>query len=131
MTTESGSAAAEAPAALESSSAAAGPESSVTFINVFEIAADELDAFIEKWEQRARLMRDKPGFIDSRMHRARSTDSRFQLVNVSHWESQEAWEAATADPDFGSRTRAAREETRQPVTPNPGVYDVVVELTAP
>ncbi|WP_079134080.1 antibiotic biosynthesis monooxygenase family protein [Streptomyces sp. EN23] len=109
-----------------------GPtDSSVTFINVFEIAADELDAFVEKWEQRARLMRDKPGFIDSRMHRARSSDSRFQLVNVSHWESQAAWEAATADPDFASRTRAAREETKQPVTPNPAVYDVVVELTAP
>ncbi|WP_433399194.1 antibiotic biosynthesis monooxygenase family protein [Streptomyces sp. CA-146814] len=107
------------------------PETPVTFINVFEIAADELDAFVEKWEERARLMRDRPGFIDSRMHRARSADSRFQLVNVSHWESQEAWEAATADPEFSARTRAAREETRQPVTPNPAVYDVVVELTAP
>ncbi|MFD3645004.1 antibiotic biosynthesis monooxygenase family protein [Streptomyces cyaneofuscatus] len=107
------------------------PKTPVTFINVFEIAADELDACVGKWEERARLMRDKPGFIDSRMHRARSTDSRFQLVNVSHWESQEAWEAATADPEFSSRTRAAREETRQPITPNPAVYDVVVELTAP
>ncbi|WP_436738893.1 antibiotic biosynthesis monooxygenase family protein [Streptomyces sp. BBFR102] len=106
-------------------------DSTVTFINVFEIDADQLDEFVVKWEQRARLMRDKPGFIDSRMHRARSAGSRFQLVNVSHWESQEAWEAATADPDFASRTRAAREETGQPITPNPGVYDVVVELTAP
>ncbi|EGE43785.1 antibiotic biosynthesis monooxygenase family protein [Streptomyces griseus] len=107
------------------------PGSPVTFINVFEISADELDAFVGKWEERARLMRDKPGFIDSRMHRARSADSRFQLVNVSHWESQEAWEAATADPDFSARTRAAREGAEQPVTPNPAVYDVVVELTAP
>ncbi|MFE0178899.1 antibiotic biosynthesis monooxygenase family protein [Streptomyces sp. NPDC059002] len=105
--------------------------SSVTFINVFEIDAAELDEFVAKWEQRARLMRDKPGFIDSRMHRARSADSRFQLVNVSHWESQEAWEAATADPDFSRRTQDAREQTKQPVTPNPGVYDVVVELAAP
>ncbi|MBT2901630.1 MULTISPECIES: antibiotic biosynthesis monooxygenase family protein [unclassified Streptomyces] len=107
------------------------PDPPVTFINVFEISADELDAFVEKWEERARLMREKPGFVDSRMHRARSSDSRFQLVNVSHWESQEAWEAATADPDFASRTRAARERTARPVTPNPAVYDVVVELTAP
>ncbi|MEU8669076.1 antibiotic biosynthesis monooxygenase [Streptomyces anulatus] len=107
------------------------PDSPVTFINVFEISADELDAFVEKWEQRARLMREKAGFIDSRMHRARSSDSRFQLVNVSHWASQEAWEAATADPEFSARTRAAREEAKQPVTPNPAVYDVVVELTAP
>ncbi|MBM7170610.1 antibiotic biosynthesis monooxygenase [Streptomyces sp. G44] len=105
--------------------------SPVTFINVFEIAAEDLDAFVEQWERRARLMRDKPGFLDSRMHRARSSDSRFQLVNVSHWESQEAWEAATADPGFAARTRAAREQTSRPVTPNPAVYDVVVEVTAP
>ncbi|MEV7190999.1 antibiotic biosynthesis monooxygenase family protein [Streptomyces sp. NPDC093510] len=107
------------------------PDSPVTFINVFEIEADDVDAFVAKWEERARLMRDKPGFIDSRMHRARSTDSRFQLVNVSHWETREAWEAATADPAFTSRTQAAREQTAHPVTPNAAVYDVVVELTAP
>ncbi|MFE6855189.1 antibiotic biosynthesis monooxygenase family protein [Streptomyces sp. NPDC057674] len=104
---------------------------SSVFINVFEIDAAELDEFVVNWEQRALLMREKPGFIDSRMHRARSSSSRFQLVNVSHWESQEAWEAATADPDFASRTQSAREQTKQPITPNPGVYYVVVELTAP
>lgn len=107
------------------------PDSSVTFINVFEIDAEDVEAFVGKWEERARLMRDKPGFIDSRMHRSRATETRFQLVNVSHWESQEAWEAATADPDFTSRTDAAPRRTSRPVTPNAGVYDVVVDLSAP
>ncbi|TGA89719.1 antibiotic biosynthesis monooxygenase [Streptomyces sp. MZ04] len=98
----------------------------VTFINIFEIAAEDIDAFAEKWEQRAAIMSKKPGFIDTKLHRARASDGRFQLVNVAHWESQEAWEAATADPGFASRADAARESKETPATPNPGLYDVVV-----
>jgi heme-degrading monooxygenase HmoA len=106
-------------------------DSSVTFINVFEIDADHVDAFMAQWQQRAALMSGKPGFLDTRLHRARSSDDRFQLVNVAHWESQEAWEAATADPEFGARTRAAREDQQSPITVNPALYDVTVEFTAP
>ncbi|MFJ6747962.1 MULTISPECIES: antibiotic biosynthesis monooxygenase family protein [unclassified Streptomyces] len=106
-------------------------DSSVTFINVFEIAADRVEAFMAQWQERAALMSTKPGFIDTRLHRARSSDDRFQLVNVAHWESQEAWEAATADPEFTARTRAAREGQEAPITVNPSLYDVAVEFTAP
>jgi hypothetical protein len=42
-------------------------------------------ALIAGGEQRAALMSTKSGFIDSRLHRARSSETRFQLVNVSHW----------------------------------------------
>ncbi|MFF4606917.1 antibiotic biosynthesis monooxygenase family protein [Streptomyces sp. NPDC001339] len=106
------------------------PESSVTFINIFDIAADQVDAFVTQWEQRAALMKTKPGFLDSRLHRACSSQTRFQLVNVSHWESQEAWEAATADTEFQERTRAAREDVQTPITSSPGLYDVAVEFSA-
>ncbi|MWA13289.1 antibiotic biosynthesis monooxygenase family protein [Streptomyces sp. BA2] len=102
--------------------------SSVTFINVFEIAPEDVDAFAEKWEQRAAIMSKKPGFIDTRLHRAQSPGGRFQLVNVAHWESQEAWEAATADPQFANRANAARDSKQTPATANPGLYDVVVRF---
>jgi heme-degrading monooxygenase HmoA len=71
-------------------------------------------------------MSEKPGFIDTKLHRARAADGRFQLVNVAHWESQEAWEAATADPAFTQSTNAARDSKETPVTANPGLYDVIV-----
>ncbi|MFF4953254.1 antibiotic biosynthesis monooxygenase family protein [Streptomyces chattanoogensis] len=75
-------------------------------------------------------MSAKPGFLDSRLHRARSSQNRFQLVNVSHWESEEAWESATADTEFQERTRAAREDLQTPITSNPGLYDVAAEFFA-
>lgn len=107
---------------------APAPGSSVTFINVFEIAPEDVAAFAEKWEQRATIMSKKPGFIDTRLHRAQSSDGRFQLVNVAHWESEAAWEAAGADPEFANRANAARDSVKTPVTANPGLYDVVVRF---
>lgn len=106
------------------------PDTTVTFINVFEISAEHLDAFVARWEQRASLMRTRPGFIDSRLHRARSAETRFQLVNVSHWESQEAWEAAVADPEFRERAQAAQDDPSARITSSRGLYDVVVDLSA-
>ncbi|MGW6537915.1 antibiotic biosynthesis monooxygenase family protein [Streptomyces sp. NPDC055051] len=103
---------------------------SVTFINIFEISAEHLDAFVAQWEQRAALLSTKPGFLDFRLHRARSSDTRFQLVNVSHWESQEAWEAATADPEFRRRVQAAQDDPQTQITSSRGLYDVAVEFCA-
>lgn len=72
----------------------------VTFINVFEIAPDELDTFLAGWRERAEFMSTQPGFRSFRLHRALSPDSRFQLINVAEWESAEALQAATAQPTF-------------------------------
>ncbi|QKW54420.1 antibiotic biosynthesis monooxygenase [Streptomyces buecherae] len=107
------------------------PDTSVTFINVFEIDAEHLDGFLAHWQERAALMSTKPGFLDSRLHRARSSETRFQLVNVSHWASEEEYAAAGADPEFQRRTKAASESAQAPVVPNPGLYDVAVEFVGP
>lgn len=102
-------------------------ENGVTFINVIELPADEVDAFVEQWRERAKLMRDAPGFRDSRLHRAKLSEARFQLVNVAHWDSAEAWEAATANPEFQAAVRGVPGG----VVPNPALYDVVVEYERP
>ncbi|MEV6071307.1 antibiotic biosynthesis monooxygenase family protein [Nocardia sp. NPDC052001] len=96
----------------------ATPASSITFINVFEIDTDHAEAFITRWSERAALMSTKPGFRDSRLHRARLSDTRFQLINVSHWDTREGWDAASA-----------RDDRTTPVTSSTGLYDVVVEFS--
>ncbi|MBU3068178.1 antibiotic biosynthesis monooxygenase [Nocardia sp. NEAU-G5] len=105
-------------------------DATVTFINVFEIDTEHADSFAARWAARAALMSTKPGFLDSRLHRARSSETRFQIINVSHWESREAWEAATSDPEFQEQTRAAGDDRQTPVTSSPDLYDVVVEFSA-
>ena len=106
-------------------------DSPVTLINVFEVPAGHLDEFINGWRERAALMSTKPGFLDTRLHRALSPQSRFQLVNVAHWESREALQAAQADPGFQERIIAATTDPRAPVSANPAVYEVAVEFPSP
>jgi heme-degrading monooxygenase HmoA len=96
----------------------------VTLINVFEVAAADVDAFLVQWRERAKVMAAAPGFRDSTLHRAMSSDARFQLVNVAHWDSQEALAAAQANPEFRSRVQATT--TRS--SANPAVYQVEVTL---
>ena len=95
----------------------------VTFINVFEIPADHVDNFIEQWKQRAALLRQAPGFRDVRLHRALLPDSRFQLVNVAHWDSVEACEAAGKNAEVVALVDSAR----QVASANPAFYEVVAE----
>jgi len=105
--------------------------SPVTLINIFEVPAEHVEVFITQWRERAALMSTKPGFLDSRLHRALSPQSRFQLVNVARWESREALQAAQADPEFQERIRAATADPRAAVSANPAVYEIAVEFSGP
>jgi heme-degrading monooxygenase HmoA len=72
----------------------------ITFINVFEIPVDEIDAFIAKWKERSRFITAADGFISAELHRAIDSEPRFKLINVTQWESLAHFEAATHAPDF-------------------------------
>ncbi len=102
--------------------------SSVILINAFEVPVAHVDEFIEGWRERARLLMVKPGFIDSRLYRAISATSRFQLVNVAHWASRAAWEVATSDPAFKERINAAAAVPKMIRSAHPALYEVAAEL---
>ncbi|WP_051644775.1 antibiotic biosynthesis monooxygenase family protein [Labrenzia sp. DG1229] len=59
----------------------------VTLINVFEVPADQIDTTVEFWEKSRDFLRQQPGYISTRLHRALAPDARFQLINVAIWES--------------------------------------------
>ena len=96
----------------------------VTFINVIEVSADDVDAFVAQWRERVAHMRTAPGFRDVRLHRALLPDARFQLVNVAQWDSAEACEAAGLNP----AVVASVDQARQVASANPALYQVVAEL---
>lgn len=103
-------------------------DQSVTFINVFEIPVDQLDVFIDGWRERARLMSKAPGFLDTKLHRALSSDTRFQLINIAHWESEQAWRDAIANAEFQATRQEALADSHDIVHPNVGLYEVSVEF---
>lgn len=61
----------------------------VTLINPFEVADAQEAAFVESWKQTAAVFADKPGYLDTRLHRSIDAAARFRFVNVAHWSSAE------------------------------------------
>lgn len=107
------------------------PAEPVTLINVFEVPAEQVDEFIALWRDRAAIMSSQPGFRAAQLHRAISAESRFQLVNVAQWESQQACAAAMANPEFQAALRELAEQPGIRFSANPALYRGVVSLGGP
>jgi heme oxygenase (mycobilin-producing) len=103
----------------------------VTFINVFEVPVEQIDTFIAHWRELAKIMSTAPGFRGLRLHRALSPRTRFQIINVANWESPQAWEVATANPEFQDGLRALAEDTEVQISANPALYEVVAAYGDP
>jgi heme-degrading monooxygenase HmoA len=99
----------------------------ITFINIFEMPVEQIDTFIVRWRERAKIMSTAPGFRDSRLHRALSPRTCFQIVNVAHRDSRQAWEAAAANPEFQDLLRALADDTEVQISANLALYQVVVD----
>jgi heme-degrading monooxygenase HmoA len=108
--------------------ATSGP---VTFINVFEVPVEQIETLIAHWRELAKVMSAARGFREARLHRALSSETRFQIINVANWESPKAWEAAVANPEFQEGLRALAEDTEVQITANPALYEVVVDYGDP
>ena len=106
-------------------------DSPVTIINVFEVPADQVEGFIAWWRTRAQIMAAAPGFRDARLYRAASPRARFQLVNVAHWDSQEAHDHASSGHAAPDSLRALRENPQMQISATPAAYEVAVELSEP
>ncbi len=66
----------------------------IALINMFEVASGMEHEFVEWWKNCSEALKHEPGFIDARLHRNLQSDSRFQFINVAHWETEEAFAEA-------------------------------------
>ncbi len=94
---------------------------SVILINPFEVPEGKEEEALAFWEQGAEVMRNSPGFISTRLHRAISPNARFLLINIAEWESPEYFQAAIESDAF----KKATEEGMEAFPHFPGLYEVV------
>jgi heme oxygenase (mycobilin-producing) len=92
---------------------------SVILINPFELpeGTDE-EAFLRGWERAADYMREQPGFVSTRLHRALQPDARFRFINIAEWASPQDFQAALGSAQF-------REIAQGAVAGSPSLYEVV------
>jgi heme-degrading monooxygenase HmoA len=71
-----------------------------TVIVAYEVAHEDCDRFMDSWEKANRFLRDRPGFVGTALHRAVSANPDFRFVNVSKWESEDAFRDAIQRQEF-------------------------------
>ena len=76
------------------------PAEPVVLINAFEVPEGEDDAFLEGWERSRDLLSTQEGYLATKLHRSISPAADFRFVNVALWQSEEAFRAATSQPEF-------------------------------
>ena len=76
----------------------------VVLMNEFNVAPEDIEAFLAVWADDAAFMKQQPGFISTQLHRATAGSCTF--MNVAVWESSRALGEAFGSPEF--QERAAR-----------------------
>jgi heme-degrading monooxygenase HmoA len=76
----------------------ASDESPVVLLNIFTVAPEDAEMLLEVWTTDAALLKEKPGFVSTQLHRGIGGSSTF--FNYALWESVDAFRAAFSDPDF-------------------------------
>jgi len=95
--------------------------SKVILINLFEIPEDREYECLAFWKQAAEFMKQQPGFISTRLHKAISPKTRFHFINVAEWESAEHFQTAIESETFKALTAPYME-----LFPHyPGLYKVI------
>ena len=91
----------------------------VILINPFEVPEGTADEdFLRGWERAADYMREQPGFVSTRLHRALAPDARFRFINIAEWDSPQDFQAAVTSEEF-------RELAKHGPPGSPALYEVV------
>lgn len=71
-----------------------------TVIVAYEVAHEDAERFLDSWKKANASLSEQPGFVSNILHRAVSANPDFRFVNVSSWEDDDAFRAATRSKDF-------------------------------
>jgi heme-degrading monooxygenase HmoA len=103
-----------------------GPQPPITLVNSFEVPAGRENEFFTLWKQVNTYMRQKPGYLEHKLHRSLAPDAPFRFINIARWASQEDFDAAHDEGFRALVTQPAWAAFRS----RPALYEVVHEAQA-
>lgn len=92
-----------APARAGMSRVAASP---CTAIVTYRVRAEDIDTFLEAWDQANAFLKKQSGHVSTTLHGAVSANPYFRFVNVAKWKSADDFRKATQSS--GYQTAAGR-----------------------
>lgn len=76
------------------------PGAPFVFINLMEMSPKDATTFIADWKIRSQLTRQQAGSMNATLYRAVLPDERYSIINVSQWQSYNAFVDAQNDPTY-------------------------------
>jgi len=76
---------------------------------------------VERWNQAADYLRQREGFISTRLHQSLDSQAEFRFINVAVWESAEHFRQAMSTPEFQELAG------RMAFSSHPALYRVISE----
>ena len=99
--------------------------SPIVLINPFEVPQGQEEAFLKGWREAAKVLRQAPGFLSTRLHESIDPQAKFRFVNVAEWESPQHFQAAMSSEAF------QQSRGKMPFTASPALYQVIAEEQKP
>ena len=88
----------------------------------------ELEQFLERWKDNARVIIRQPGFIRPRLLRSLVDDAEMRYINVAEWASGADLERGYANAEWQASVQRLLKDPNLHVTAQPRVYEVALEL---
>lgn len=91
-----------------------------TAIISYRVNAEDVDKFLNAWDEANTFLKEQSGFISNTLHQAVSANPHLRFVNVARWDSDDSFRAATRSSGFSEATG--------PLSPYPlhaSVYEAV------
>ncbi len=87
------------------------PGSPFVFINLMEMAQNDIEPFISDWKVRSQLTRKLVGAMGATLYKTMLPDSRYQIVNISQYQSYNAFVDGQNDPVYTKKLAADLNQT--------------------
>ena len=96
------------------------PKEQCTAIVAYEVHHEDAERFLDSWDKANEFLKKQKGFVSNALHQAVSAAPDFRFVNISTWESADAFRAATQSEKF--REASGRLE---PFPVHASVYELI------
>lgn len=88
---------------LKKDPAISNPEAPFVFINLMQMQQKDIAPFLADWQSRSQLTRQQAGSMNATLYKTLLPDSRYSIINISQWQSYNAFIDAQNDATYSQQ----------------------------
>ena len=90
--------------------------SSITVVNPFEVPEESIEQAIRAWDAFESFYKKQKGYISAKLLKSYDSSSKYNLVTIAEWGSQEDFDTANSSPELAGIVKKQPDFIRHPAT---------------